>query len=191
MSVSNASAVPASSAIGAPSVAAAEGTTYYEQDAAGQIVAEWLRSGGTWVKIIGPPPVLMLAQSGTSSPASATGEDITWTSPATEDDATQPMFASGTPTQFTIQRAGIYEFFARIKWTAFVSGTGRQLLVYSGVRTLAHDTKPGVSSMATVNTCSGLERMAVGEVVKVQAYQDSGSARQYANGVVRARWVRA
>lgn len=154
-----------------PSATVPNGSTYYQEDAAGQVVAVWKRQSGAWTKVLGQPPAVEVVVSNFNLATSGTATTVVFD---TEVEDTDGMWASGAGSDIVCVRAGRHG--VRITPVFAANGTGnrRAFLFKNGVQ-VSQATVGAQNISQGVPLADGL-RLAVGDVLTVKCSQSSGGA---------------
>lgn len=176
-----------------PSSAQPNGSTYYQEDAAGQTIAVWARVGGAWVQKLGHPDVFQVVAVATVSVPNNTSTTLKDTHDLdnvveTSDDVT----FDPTTGETTIVRPGIWALGAHGLWAANATGY-RRLSVLNAATLETHAGVAGQTgasvSMPQTPTRNSV-RLGVGARIIVNVQQTSGSALNLTQVSFSARWVK-
>lgn len=182
--------------VGAPTANAADGTTYFERDIAGQVIAEWLRESGSWTKILGPAPFARVSRVAVQAIPYNVMTYITFD---TKDEDTDGMYnAASNAVILTAQRPGIYGIRGQVQFAANATQGMRRvalLRTFVGVsEVIVNGTapSPGNATPAPTSLNLGAEvRAGVGDWFAMQVQHQLGSGITLdTTGWLTARWLR-
>lgn len=138
---------------------------------------------------LAPTDSVWVYQSGatTSVPSDTTGTPVLWN---TEQSDPEGMWAAGTPSRLTAQRAGKYHVQAAVGFASpGASPAGyREIQILKNGSAVARDRRTAVASASTVCAVSLDVDLAVGEYIEVQAVQNQGAALNTVSGLSWSRF---
>lgn len=185
--------ITSSSGTADPSTAAAAGATYWQVDAAGQVVAVWRYASGAWTKILGSPPFADVRRA--AAQTAIANNTLTDVSFDTETEDTDGMASLTSPTRpITIVRAGVYRLSVSHNWPASATGARDCFVCINNNGTVApgtKDTRAGATTSFTTEGSAGAPvRLAVNDVLFVRVRQTSGGAMDLNSCRLTALYVR-
>lgn len=171
-----------------PSASEPNGSTYYQEDAAGQTIAVWSREGGAWGKVLGAGPRFHGTQSGLSA-TSGSNTNLTYDAEVVDTDS----MGDGT-NLVTIPRAGVYSIHGFVIWpgSATNSGYRRLEVLKTGTVIVAADSR-NATTTANVSTQIPIateELFSVGQQLWLRTFHTQGATLTI-TGHLKVRWVSA
>jgi len=105
--------------------------------------------------------------------ATASDTAINFTSSATVQADTHGMFATGSPSQLTVQVPGVYLITVSASFAPNTSGL-RSIWISAGGSTIARQAVNATSAGNAILECSGVVALAAGNAIQMYARQSSG-----------------
>jgi len=136
------------------------------------------------------PSICVLTKSGTQAVAHNTDTNITW-----ETETLDPAgLHSGSSDQIVISAPGLYEIVANLEMQDFAAGTTNTVFTRININkngtAIKKATMPTLVSQPTQMSLSTVEELANGDIIRLQAYQNSGGSLNVSAGTLTQISVR-
>lgn len=184
------------SGVGEPTAIVDDDTTYLERDLSGQVIAEWLRESGSWIRILGPPAFAKASRVATQAiPYNV----MTYISYDTEDEDVDGMInLASNAAIITASRPGIYTLHGQVNFAANSTQGMRRvglLRTFVGVaEMIVNGTAPSPGNATPAPTTLNISadvRAGTGDWFGMQVQHQLGTGINLdVTGWLTARWVR-